>query len=127
MINKEYKRGQIVFKQDDYEPCMYDIQRGTVGIYSAYGTAEEQKIAELSTGDIVGERGLLEKAPRTATAVILEDDTVLVQIREDNLKEYFLNEPAKLLMLMRNLSERLREMNQKLADVCRKIYEYENA
>ena len=61
------------------------------------------------------------------TAVALDDDTVLLEIKEDNLKEYFLAEPEKLLLLMRNLSGRLREMNDKLADVCRKIYEIENA
>lgn len=33
----------------------------------------------------------------------------------------------KLLLLMRNLSERLRKINNKLGDVCRKIYEAENA
>ena len=45
----------------------------------------------------------------------------------NSLKEYFLKEPEKLLLIMRNLSARLREMNSKLADVCRTIYESENA
>lgn len=127
MNSKEFKSGQIIFKQGDSEFCMYDIQRGRVGIYSEYGTPAEKLIAELSIGEIVGERGLLERAPRTGTAVALEDGTILVEIREDNLKEHFLKEPEKLLQLMRNLSERLRRMNDKLADVCRKIYEAENA
>lgn len=127
MNSKEFKSGQIIFKQGDSELCMYDIQRGRVGIYSEYGTPAEKLIAELSIGEIVGETGLLDRVPRTGTAVALEDDTILVEIREDNLKEYFLKEPEKLLLLMRNLSERLRKINGKLADVCRKIYEAENA
>ena len=127
MNSKEFKSGQIIFKQGDSEACMYDIQRGRVGIYSAYGTPDEKQIAVLSIGEIVGETGLLDSVPRTATAVALDDDTVLLEIKEDNLKEYFLAEPEKLLLLMRNLSGRLREMNDKLADVCRKIYEIENA
>jgi CRP-like cAMP-binding protein len=127
MNSKEFKSGQIIFKQGDSEACMYDIQRGRVGIYSAYGTPDEKQIAELSVGEIVGETGLLDRVARTATAVALDDDTVLLEIKEDNLKEYFLSEPEKLLLLMRNLSGRLREINSKLADVCRKIYEAENA
>lgn len=127
MNSKEFKSGQTIFKQGDLELCMYDIQRGRVGIYSAYGTSEEKLIAELSVGDIVGERGLLERVPRSATAVALEDDTVLLEVREDNLKDYFLKEPEKILMLMRNLSARLRKINDKLEGVCRKIYEGENA
>ena len=127
MNSKEFKSGQIIFKQGDSELCMYDIQRGRVGIYSEYGTPAEKLIAELSTGEIVGETGLLDRVPRTGTAVALEDDTILVEIREDNLKDYFQKEPEKLLLLMRNLSERLRKINNKLGDVCRKIYEAENA
>lgn len=127
MNSKEFKSGQIIFKQGDLELCMYDIQKGKVGIYYAYATPHEKLVAELSAGDIVGERSLLERVPRSATAVALEDDTVLLEIREDNLKDYFLKEPEKILLLMRNLSERLRKINAKLEDVCRKIYEGENA
>lgn len=127
MNSKEFKSGQIIFKQGDSELCMYDIQKGRVGIFSAYGTPDEKQIAELSIGEIVGETGLLDRVPRTATAVALDDDTVLLEIREENLKDYFLKEPEKLLLLMRNLSGRLRDINSKLADVCRKISEGENA
>ena len=126
MNSKEFKSGQVIFKQGDSELCMYDIQKGRVGIYSEYGTPAEKLIAELSIGEVVGDRGLLERTPRSATAVALEDDTILMEIREDNLKDYFLKEPEKLLLLMRNLSDRLRKINGKLADVCRKIYEAEN-
>ena len=96
-------------------------------VFAAYGTPDEKQIAELSVGEIVGETGLLDRVARTATAVALDDDTVLLEIREENLKDYFLKEPEKLLLLMRNLSGRLREINSKLADVCRKIYEGQNA
>ncbi|MDO5133228.1 MAG: cyclic nucleotide-binding domain-containing protein [Eubacteriales bacterium] len=127
MNSKEFKSGQIIFRQGDSELCMYAIQLGRVGIYSAYGTPEEKQIAELSSGEIIGERGLLERVPRSATAVALDDGTLLVEIREGNLMEYFLKEPEKLLLLMRDLSGRLHEINDKLAGVCRKIYESENA
>lgn len=55
MTNKEFGRGQIIFKQGDLDICMYDIQRGKVGVYSAYGTPEEKLIAELTEGQTVGE------------------------------------------------------------------------
>ncbi len=127
MNSKEYNCGQIIFKENAVEAYMYKIERGCVGIYTAYGTPQEKQVGELSGGEILGERGLLENAPRSATAVALEDGTLLTQIGEDGLKEYFLKEPEKILLLMRNVSARLREMNNKLADVCRSIYECENA
>lgn len=127
MTIKEFKSGQIIFKQGDLEICMYDIQRGRVGVYSAYGTPEEKLIAELVNGETVGEMGMVERVPRSATAVALEDDTILAEIGNDDLKAYFLKQPEKLLLILRDLSAHLRETNQKLAGVCRKIYEIENA
>lgn len=124
---KEYKRGEIVFKQGDLENCMYDIRSGRIGVYSAYGTPEEKLIAELVAGETVGEMGMIERVPRSATAVVLDEGTVLGELVEDDLKAYFLKQPEKLLLIMRDLSSHLRETTQKLAGVCRKIYESENA
>lgn len=127
MTNKEFGRGQIIFKQGDLDICMYDIQRGKVGVYSAYGTPEEKLIAELTEGQTVGEMGMIERVPRSATAVALDDTTILGEIREDDLKDYFLKQPEKLLLIMRDLSSHLRETNAKLAAVCKRIYEGGNA
>ena len=127
MYLKTCKKGEILFRQGDVEEWMYYIHQGKVGIFIAYGTENEQKVEELFSDQFVGDMGLLNGEPRSATAVALEDDTILMEIREENLKDYFLKEPEKLLLLMRNLSDRLRKINGKLADVCRKIYEAENA
>lgn len=127
MTIKEFERGQIIFKQGDFDICMYDIQRGRVGVYSAYGTPEEKLIAELAEGETVGEMGMIERAPRSATAVVLDDGTILGEIREDDLKDFFLKQPEKLLLIMRDLSAHLRETNAKLAGVCKRIYESVNA
>ena len=122
MTIKEFERGQIIFKQGDLDICMYDIQRGKIGVYSAYGTSEEKLIAELVEGETVGEMGMIERVPRSATAVVL-DDAILGEIREDDLKDFFLKQPEKLLLIMRDLSSHLRETNDKLAGVCKRIYE----
>jgi CRP-like cAMP-binding protein len=122
MTIKEFERGQIIFKQGDLDICMYDIQRGKIGVYSAYGTPEEKLIAELVEGETVGEMGMIERVPRSATAVVL-DNAILGEIREDDLKDFFLKQPEKLLLIMRDLSSHLRETNDKLAGVCKRIYE----
>jgi CRP-like cAMP-binding protein len=123
---KEFERGQIIFKQGDLDSCMYDIQRGRIGVYSAYGTPEEKLIAELVEGQTVGEMGMIERVPRSATAVVLDDGTILGEIHEEDLKDYFLKQPEKLLLIMRDLSSHLRETTAKLAGVCSRICEIEN-
>ena len=72
---------------------MYDIQSGQVDIYVNFGGDNEKKIAQLFNGELFGEMGILDASPRSATAVALDDTTVLGEIREDDLKDYFLKQP----------------------------------
>ena len=71
--------------------------------------------------------GMLEVYPRSATAVAQEDGTVLVEITEDELSDYFRNKPEKLLAIMKLLSQRIRETNEKYIDACRAVYEKDEA
>ena len=127
MTTKSFDRGQIIFKQGAESDCMYDILKGKVGVYDAYGTDDEKLVAELSVGQTLGEMGMIEIYPRSATAVALEDGTELAVVTEDELSEYFRDKPEKLLAIMRQLSQRLRETTQNYADACRVVYETEEA
>ena len=70
---------------------------------------------------------MIEVYPRSATAVALEDDTVLTEIGEDDLNEFFKDKPEKLLQIMKQMSERLRVVNQKYLNACRVAFENANA
>jgi len=122
-----FNRDQVVFKEGSFDSCMYDIVSGRIGIFSAYGTAQEKKIAELDKEQVFGEIGLIGCYPRTATAVALEDGTVVSEISEADLGEYFKDKPEKLLKIMKQLSKRLRETTQNYYDVCRTISENDRA
>lgn len=113
-----YSKGDIIFRQGDIATVMYDIISGKVGIFSGYQSEQEEKIAELEAGQVFGEMGMIEIYPRSATAVALEDGVVLAEIGEADLEAYFRGKPDKLLPLMRQLSERIRETTKKYVDVC---------
>ena len=113
-----YAKGDIIFRQGDPAAVMYDIVSGKVGIFSGYQTEQEEKVAELAAGQVFGEMGMIEIYPRSATAVALEDGVVLAEIGEADLEAYFKDKPDKLLKLMRQLSERIRETTKKYVDVC---------
>ena len=127
MNTMSFDRGQVVFRQGDYSDCMYDILGGRIGVYGGFGTAGEKLVAELSEGEILGEMGMIEIIPRSATAVALDDGTLLAKIGEEELSEYFKDKPEKLLKIMKQLSGRLRETTQKYADACRVVYESNEA
>ena len=56
--------------------------------------------------------GLIDMAPRSATAVALEDGTVLAQISEKEFAAYFDDKPERLLEIMRQLSTRVRNQTK---------------
>ena len=104
---------------------MYDIHYGYIGIYKNYGTPDEKCLAKLGPNSFFGEMGMIEYFPRSATAVALEE-TVLTEIKEEELKTYFRDKPEKLLRIMKLLSQRIRETNEKYIAVCRSVSEHES-
>jgi CRP-like cAMP-binding protein len=119
---KNFKHGDIIFREGDPGECMYDIQSGKVGIYKYYGTANEKRIAELFPDQLFGEMGLLDSAPRSATAVALED-TTLDTISESEFYDFFREQPVKVLLLMQQMSSRLRRTTRDYVEACRTVYE----
>jgi CRP-like cAMP-binding protein len=119
---KEFKNGEVIFRQGDPGDCMYDIFSGRVGVYAAYGTPNEKLLTELKANEFFGEMGLLEKAPRSATIVALED-TLAYQISEADFDEYFMKQPAKALQIMRQLSQRLRQRTEDYVEACRAVHD----
>ena len=118
MSKKVYNKDEIIFRQNDNAREMYDILSGKVGVYLAYGSADETLLSELSAGEFLGEMGLIDVFPRSATAVALEDDTTLAVIEEDEFSSYFADQPERLLAIMRQLSDRLRKQTQDYQDAC---------
>ena len=122
-----FKKGDVIFRQGDYSEVMYDIAKGKVGVFADYETETVQQLAELKASDFLGEMGMIEVYPRSATAVALEDDTTLTEIGEDDLDEFFKDKPEKLLQIMKQMSARLRVVNQKYLNACRVAFENANA
>ena len=114
---------QIVFNEGSVDSTMYSVISGVIGIFAGYGTENQKKIAEFEKDQLFGEIGLIGCLPRTATAVSLVNGTELYEIGEVDLNQYFKDKPEQLLLLMKQLSHRLRETTQKYMDVCKTIYE----
>ena len=118
-MNKEYKKGEIIFKQGDYAQVMYDILAGSVGAYTGYGTENETLLTVMNPGQFLGEMGMIEAYPRSATAVAMEDGTKLQEISEKEFSDYFYERPVRLLLIMQQISERLRDWTADYEAACR--------
>ncbi len=67
--------------------------------------------------------GLIDHAPRSATAVALEDGTSLGLVTEEGFGAFFQENPARVLMVMQQLSNNLRRRTNEYVDVCGQIQE----
>ena len=118
------KKGQIIFREGDTGSSMYDIRWGSVGVYVGYGSEYEKQIATLNGGDCFGELALIDTKARSATIIVLEDGTQLIEITVDGFSDYFRNKPEKILKIMENMSNRFRILTDDYMEACRTIDEY---
>lgn len=127
METKLVPAGTVIFKKGDIERCMYDLTEGSVAIYADYGLPTEKKLTVLSAGKnrFLGEMGLIDAAPRSATAVA-ETDCRMLTIDVNNAKEYFYNSPETLLDVMRQLSDRTRALTDDYLEAAKTISESED-
>ena len=118
-----YKKGQVIFKEGDKADCMYDIRWGSVGIYANYGTPQEKLLTKLSAEEFLGEMGLIDGEPRSATAVALEKDTRVAVINGECFGAYLQERPTKVLVIMQHMSHRLRNLTKDYMEACKTVAE----
>jgi len=113
MEKQEYFAGDRIFEIGDQGDHLYIIVSGKVGISLESKSSDRSYIATLSSGDCFGEMNLLDDLPRSATAEVIED-TTLLSLEKTRLRGLIQSYPDMSVGMLRSLSLRLRDANQKL-------------
>ncbi len=116
-----YPAGTVLYREGEPGTCMYCVHFGSVGIYAGYGTDHPRKLTEVMVNQFFGEMGLLCDDPRSATAVIMENDTTLEAIYPKDMDDLFQNNPAKVWMILEYIGLRLRQLTDDYVEVCHEI------
>ena len=103
---REFKAGEVIFKQGDPASEFYVIQSGKVDIRLG-----NRLLGTLSEHDIFGEMALIDATPRSATAIAATDVT-LVPVGEKQFLFLVSQTPFFALKVMRVLARRLRATNK---------------
>ncbi|MCR5825827.1 MAG: cyclic nucleotide-binding domain-containing protein [Oscillospiraceae bacterium] len=119
---RTFKKGEVIYRENQYEMCLYDILYGSVSLYQHYGEPEETLIKAYEGDGYFGELELVEARPRTATAVATERTIVKVYDRE-SFAELFSRRPSMVLAIMQQMSARIRELQRDYNDACRIVSE----
>jgi CRP/FNR family transcriptional regulator, cyclic AMP receptor protein len=102
-----FKLGDYIFREGDAADVMYMIHKGRVQISKGFGSFDE-KIRILGEGEFVGEMAVINRKPRSASAVAL-DDCVLIKMDRDSFNETIKKNHEFSVSVIELLSERLRE------------------
>ena len=116
MQRRLYKRGQVVFHQDDPGASVHVIESGRVKVVLAGAEGEELLLRVLGEGEIFGELALLDGRPRSATVMALED-TVTHVLERSAFLEYLRGHPDATLDLCRALAELIRRLTEQVEDL----------
>lgn len=105
--NEAYVSGDRVFDINQQGDRMYLIEHGKVGISTHPDPSRKEFVTIMEAGDCFGEMNLLDELPRSATAHVLEDASIL-SLHKDKLRGLIVHYPELSLGMLKSLSLRLR-------------------
>ena len=109
MTQEEFLEGETIFEQGDPGDRFYIVYEGKVALSSA-----GELLTELGPGDHFAEMALFEDQPRSASATAASK-CLLLSLDKIAFNSLVLQRPTILLQICRELSRRLRQMDEKLA------------
>ena len=107
---KTFEPGQVIFKEGEPGEVMFVIIEGEVEIRKRTAGTASRTLTTFHAGDIFGEMALIEKKPRSATALATKASRMLV-MNEALLDKLLEGNPDFAKKMIRILSERIRKAN----------------
>jgi signal transduction histidine kinase len=109
---RSFSSGEQVFQEGDRGDGVYLVKSGRIEISVGVAKKERRAFAQILPGELFGEMAVLELKPRSATATATEDSVVYF-IPRDELLAMVEGSPMLAMQLLREISSRLREFNQR--------------
>jgi CRP/FNR family cyclic AMP-dependent transcriptional regulator len=107
-----FKSGDVLMRQGEQGDAMHVILSGRVRVErTPPGETGPRLLAELGPNDVVGEIGVLDGGPRTATVTALEE-TQTLELHRTLLAVVLIQHPDVASELLRTLSQRLRTTDE---------------
>lgn len=117
---RTFTRGSELMRQGDVGNSMYVLLGGRVRVQRSHpDLTEPMVLAELGPGEIVGEMGLLDNSPRSATVVAMEE-THTMEVSAAVLSEVIIQHPTVSGALLRLLTRRLRSTDELAEEIARR-------
>lgn len=117
MQKVQFEKGETIFSEGEPSVLCYKILSGSVEIFLKDPSDSESvnlvSVALCRPGEIIGEMGVIEDGPRSATAMATET-TVCMSYAQDEIISLLTDEPREALAYVRTLIRRIRQTNNKV-------------
>ena len=105
--------GETLFKAGEPGESLYVVREGEVELYIKDTAGQRIPLAIVGRGEVFGELALLDRSPRTATAVAMAESELL-ELDRDDLLLLFKTSPAAALRLLAAMGRMTRKADELL-------------
>lgn len=113
---RNYKPGDLIFREGEPSDAAYLIVSGEVKIVKGHETDHPRELAVVRAGEYVGEMGAVDNLPRSASAVA-QGAVVCAPVTPEEFMDLLRRNPDEAIALLRVLFDRLRTANRRLAEI----------
>jgi len=113
---RSYPRNSVILFEDDPGDALYVVAEGQVKVVLIGEDGREVILSVMGEGEFFGEMALVDDEPRSAHVIAMEDSTLLV-IRREDFQGLLSQTPGIALALLRELSRRLRRVDEKVGSL----------
>jgi CRP/FNR family cyclic AMP-dependent transcriptional regulator len=114
MKHRDYHAGDIILKEGDPSDVVYKIVSGEVEVFKEHG-GQSIVLGVMKAGDFLGEMGVVDDQPRSASACAKNQVSVVMYEAEEFLSLISREVSSAERMILR-LCERVRTLSRKLAE-----------
>ena len=116
VTRRSVPRGSMLMAQGDQSDSLYIIISGRLKVMMGDAEGKEVILAMLGPGEIVGEMGLIDDSPRSATVTAVEPSELL-SISKREFRRCLAENFDMAMGVMRGLVRRLREADRKIGSL----------
>src|SRR5690349_13137297 len=109
--HRTFHAGEQIFSIGEPGDSLYIVNAGVVELFVKDDAGSRIVLAQCASGEVFGELSLFDGGPRTASAVALEDSTMLVLDRDD-LLAFLSQHPAASMDLLTTMGQRIRSTDE---------------
>ncbi len=119
--HRRYAPGEVLMRQGDASQVMHVVLSGRVRVDREDSGGEKVLLAELGANEVVGEMGVLDHGPRSATVTAIEA-TETLELHATAIAVVLIQHPAVAATLLRTLSRRLRGADELVEQLARESH-----